>query len=80
LAHAEFPYDSEIPGDLRRSETLPQHRLEQPADYIHRLHSGSRRERKAALRRPAGSLTGEESGELSRIIEEGREQVDEGDW
>jgi hypothetical protein len=61
-------------------KTLPPDRLEQAADYIHRLHADSRLERKAALRRAAGSLTNEEADELSRIIEEGCERVDECDW
>jgi hypothetical protein len=60
-------------------KTLPQ-RLEQAADYIHRLHAGSRLERKAALRRTAGSLTNDEADELARIIEKGCEQIDERDW
>jgi hypothetical protein len=61
-------------------KTLPPQELERAADYIHRLHAGSRLERKAALRRAAGSLTGEEADELARIIEEGCEQIDERDW
>ena len=61
-------------------KTLPPPRLARAADYIHRLHSDSRMERKAALRRTAGSLTNEEADELARIIEEGCEQIDERDW
>jgi len=61
-------------------KTLPPRRLARAADYIHRLHSDSRMERKAALRRTAGSLTNEEADELARIIEEGCEQIDERDW
>jgi hypothetical protein len=61
-------------------KTLPPRSLARAADYIHRLHSDSRMERKAALRRTAGSLTNEEADELARIIEEGCEQIDERDW
>jgi len=60
--------------------TLPPDGLERAADYIHRLHYASRLERKAALRRTAGSLTDEEADELARNIEEGCENVDERDW
>jgi hypothetical protein len=60
--------------------TLPPERLEKVADYVHRLHSASREERKALLRRSAGSLSHEEADELTRIIEEGCEQIDERDW
>jgi hypothetical protein len=49
-------------------KTLPPERLEQAASYIHRLHSASRQERKAALRRTAGSLSTEEADELAKII------------
>lgn len=57
-------------------KTLPPERLERAANYIHRLHSASRQERKVALKRAAGSLTNEEADELARIIEEGCEQID----
>lgn len=65
---------------LEELKALPPAGLERAADYIHRLHSASRAERKAALRRAAGSLTDEEASELKRHIEEGCENVDERDW
>jgi hypothetical protein len=65
---------------LEELKTLPPDGLVRAADYIHRLHSASRAERKAALRRTAGSLTDEEANELARHIEEGCENVDERDW
>ena len=46
-------------------KSLPPRKLERAAGYIHRLHSDSRLERKAALRRTAGSLTDEEADELA---------------
>lgn len=61
-------------------KTLPPQRLERAADYIHRLHSDSRLDRKAALRRAAGSLTNEEADELAQIVEQGCERVDESEW
>jgi hypothetical protein len=60
--------------------TLPPGRLEQAADYIHRLHAGSRLERKAALRKAAGSLADEEADDLATNIAEGRENIDEAGW
>lgn len=42
-------------------KSLPPRGLEMAADYIHRLHAGSRLERKAALRRTAPSLASEEA-------------------
>ena len=71
---------SKLEAIVEELKTLPPQRLEQAADYIHRLHAGSRLERKAALRRTAGSLTNEEADEMVRIIEEGCEQIDERDW
>ncbi|MGI8744983.1 MAG: hypothetical protein ACR2NN_20915 [Bryobacteraceae bacterium] len=64
---------------FKELKTLPPQRLERAADYIHRLHSSSRVERKGALRRTAGSLTGEEADDLAGIIEKGCEQIDERD-
>jgi hypothetical protein len=71
---------SKLEAIVEELKTLPPQRLEQAADYIHRLHAGGRLERKAALRRTAGSLTNEEADEMARIIEEGCEQIDERDW
>jgi hypothetical protein len=65
---------------LEELKTLPPAGLERAADYIHRLHSASRLERKAALRRAAGSLSDTEADDLARHIEEGCENVDERDW
>ncbi len=61
-------------------KTLPPSGLELAADYIHRLHSGSRLERKAALRQVAGTLTDEEADDLSRKVAEGCEKIDEREW
>jgi len=61
-------------------KTLPPEQLESVADYVHRLHYTSQQERKAALRSNAGSLSDQEAAELTQIIEEGCEQVDEQNW
>jgi hypothetical protein len=65
---------------LEELKTLPPGGLERAADYIHRLHSASRLERKAALRRAAGCLTDEEADELARNIDAGCENIDERYW
>jgi DNA-directed RNA polymerase subunit F len=61
-------------------KTLPPEGLERVAEYIHGLHANNQKERKALLRRAAGTLSNEEADELARIIEEGCEQIDERDW
>ena len=73
-------HESEACGSLRAMvklqdiveelKALPQEQLERAADYIHRLNFTSQQERKAALRRTAGSLSNEEADELDQIIEE----------
>ncbi len=60
-------------------KTLPPKRLDSAADYIHKLKTMSDAERVAIIDRTSGSLTPEEGDELSRIIEEGCEQIDERD-
>lgn len=47
---------------------------------MHKLKKISDAERAAIIERTAGSLTIEEGDELARIIEEGCEQIEEGDW
>lgn len=65
---------------LEELKALPPEGLERVAEYIHGLHSTTQQERKALLRRTAGSLSNKEADEFARIIEEGCEQVDERDW
>ena len=66
---------TQLDAIIEELKTLPPERLERAADYIHRLHSASQQERKAALRSAAGSLSNEEADELARIIEEGCGQI-----
>ena len=61
-------------------KALPTPKLEEAADYIHRLREASRAERLAAIERSAGILTEAEGAELERIITEGCEKVDARDW
>jgi hypothetical protein len=65
---------------LEELKALPPEGLKRVAEYIHGLHAVSQKERKALLRRTAGTLSNEEANELTRIIEEGCEQIDERDW
>jgi hypothetical protein len=61
-------------------KALPTPKLEEAADYIHRLREASRTERLAAIERSAGILTETEGAELERIISEGCEKVAARDW
>jgi hypothetical protein len=61
---------------LEDLKSLPPHRLQSAADYLHRLRAISDSERDAIIDRTAGSLTAEEGEELDRIITEGCERVD----
>ena len=71
---------SKLEAIVEELKALPPDRLEQAANYIHRLQAVSRSERQAILHRTAGSLAGEDGDELARVIEIGCEQVDERDW
>jgi hypothetical protein len=66
-----------IVEDLKK---LPPPKLEQAADFIHRLTPVSPEIRQAALDRTFGCMTPEEADAFQRIIDEGCEQVDERDW
>jgi len=61
-------------------KALPTSKLEEAADYIHRLREASRTERLAAIERSAGILSESEGAELDRIITEGCEKIDARDW
>ena len=61
-------------------KALPTPKLEEAADYIHRLREASQTDRLAAIERSAGILTEAEGAELERIITEGCEKVDARDW
>ena len=71
---------SKLESSIEELKALPSNRLENAADYIHRLRTISDAERAAIIDRTRGSLTAEEGDELARIIEEGCEQIDERDW
>ena len=57
-------------------KALPTPKLEEAADYIHRLREASRSERLAVIERSAGILTEAEGAELERIITEGCEKAE----
>jgi len=61
-------------------KTLPPPKLEEAATLIHGLRERSRAERLAALEKSAAILTDEEGAEFERVIEEGCEKIDPGDW
>jgi hypothetical protein len=65
---------------LEDLKTLPAPKLEEAAEYIHRLRDASRAERLAAIERSAQILTEAEGAELDQIIKKGCEKVDARDW
>jgi len=71
---------SKIEAIVEELKALPPDRLEQAADFIHRLQIINRTERSALLRRTAGILAGARGEEFARNIQAGCEQVDERDW
>jgi DNA-binding transcriptional regulator/RsmH inhibitor MraZ len=78
--HVALSHMAKLQDILEELKTLPPEGLERVAEYIHGLQRTKQKERKALLRRTAGSLSHEEADELARIIEEGCEQIDERDW
>ena len=61
-------------------KSLPPAQLEAAADIVHRLKRISEEERQAILARTAGVLPPEAADEMSRLIEEGCERIDESGW
>ena len=61
-------------------KSLPSGKLEEAASFIHTLKARNTEERKINLKRLRGSLSDEDASELTRIIEDGCEQVDENGW
>jgi hypothetical protein len=66
-----------IVDDLK---SLPPGRLEVAADFIHRLRQISQEDREAVLARTAGGLSPDEADELTKVIEEGCEKIEEDGW
>jgi 3-phosphoglycerate kinase len=71
---------SKLEPIVEELKTLPDAKLAEAASFIHRLKESSTIERRAALNNTAGALTVAEADELSRIIEDGCEQVDAHEW
>lgn len=65
---------------IEELKTLPNGKLEEAASYIHILKSRSADEHKVTLKRLRGSLSDQDASELTQIIEEGCEKVDENGW
>ena len=61
-------------------KSLPPAQLEAAADIVHRLKRISEEERHAILSRTSGALSPEAADEMSRVIEEGCERIDESGW
>ena len=71
---------SKLEAIVEELKALPPERLDQAADYIHRLQTINRAERNKILRSTAGILAGPRGEEFARNIHEGCEHVDERDW
>ena len=71
---------SPLENIVEHLKALPPARLEEAADFVHRLKRISEEERQAIFIRTAGALSPEETAELERVIEEGCEQIDEPGW
>lgn len=60
--------------------TLPSERLESVADYVYRMRLSDQAERKAALRRTAGTISHAEADAWEKAIDEDCEQIDGREW
>ena len=84
LAAATKPRYLEIVSPLEAIvedlKSLPPAKLEAAAHFVHPLKRISEEERQAILARTAGALSPEEADELSQVIEEGCERIDESGW
>ncbi len=63
--------------DLR---SLPTPKLEEAADYIHRLRQASVADRVAILRETSGAIRPEEADAIEKAINEDCGEVDARDW
>ena len=61
-------------------KSLPPEKLEAAADFVHRLKLIGEERGQAILARTAGGLSPEEADELTRVIEDGCERIDESGW
>lgn len=68
---------SAIESIVEELKTLPPHRVELAAHFVHQLKGGMSCSRLEILEQIGGSLTAEEVDEFERIIEAGCENVDE---
>lgn len=68
---------STVVKELRR---LPPDRLDEVAEYVHRLKGRSRAERDAVIDGTAGCLAGDAGECFARAIEEGCERIDPNGW
>ncbi len=61
-------------------KSLPPAKLQQAAEFIHRLKTVSAEERRTGLERTFGSLSPEDADAMEKAIEEGCEQINERGW
>ena len=61
-------------------KTLPTPKLEEAANYIHKLREASLVERVAILRETSGILSAEDADIIEKTINENCETIDARDW
>jgi len=71
---------SELELIVEELKTLPPEKLHDAAGYIHGFSEKGRADRRAALDRAFGCLTGDEARELEEAIEASCERIDTADW
>jgi hypothetical protein len=65
---------------LEDLKTLPTTKLDEAADYIHRLREASRAERLTILRETSGIFSPEDADAIEKAINEDCEKIDARDW
>ena len=71
---------SELDLIVEELKMLPPEKLHEAAGYIHHLSGKGLADRRAALDRAYGCLSGEEARELEEAIEANCERIDARDW
>jgi len=65
---------------LEDLNALPVPKLEEAADYIHRLRESSRAERLAILRETSGIFIPDDADAIEKAIKDDCEKIDARDW
>jgi hypothetical protein len=74
------PSMSALADIVEELKILPPPSLARVAAYVHGLRERASRDRKAAIRATAGSLSARDAEAMEKAIEAGCERVDPNDW